>query len=35
MCREQMLEYIAAAVEEADDRQLEQIYWMLLLELGS
>lgn len=32
MCREQMMKYILDALEEADDRALEQFYWFLLME---
>lgn len=33
MCREQIIQYIIDAVKEADDKQLEQIYWLLITEL--
>lgn len=34
MCREQMMEYIQDALDNADDRTLEQLYWFLTLEIG-
>lgn len=32
MCREQMLKFISDAAESADDRTLEQLYWLILME---
>ena len=32
MRREDMIRYIETTVQEADDRKLEQIYWMLIME---
>ena len=35
MCREQMMNYIQDALDNADDGTLEQLYWFLALEIGA
>ena len=34
MCRDQMMDYIRDALDNADDRTLEQLYRFLALEIG-
>ena len=34
MSREEMLTYIRDRLEDAPDRDVEAVYWMILIELG-